>query len=189
MDFLLSEQRRSVKTIGKLGKLSNSDFSRIISKIIIDDKNLNKNKCWIWNGTIQDSKKGHCHGSFWYKGRYVQTHRIMYHNFIEDVPEFSSTSLIVLHKCSHENNGKCINPWHLKLGSFSENTKDAIKDKTLNVFKTNEENPFSKLRNEEVLEIISLKNKGLTQTEVAKMYNIHQSQVSRYWNNKTRKLN
>jgi len=36
--------------------------------------------------------------------------------------------------------------------------------------------------------IISLKGKGLTQAEIAKMFNISPSQVSRYLSNKIRKI-
>lgn len=45
---------------------------------------------------------------------------------------------------------------------------------------------MTKLSDNEVLEIIKLKQEGLTQSKIALIYNIHQSQVSRYLNNKTR---
>ena len=45
---------------------------------------------------------------------------------------------------------------------------------------------MSKLNNKEIIEIKLLKGTGITQKEIAIKYNINQSQVSRYWNNKTR---
>lgn len=186
MDFLLNKQREVIPNIGKLGKLSKTDLERIISKI--KSSKLNDiNECWVWIGTIQDKyKKGHQHGVLWYNNNYVQAHRIMFHNFIEDVPIYKPGEKIVIHKCSHENNGRCINPWHLKLGTSKENTKDAMGSQTLYLYGSNDKNPNSKLTNNEIEEIRKLKNSGLSQQKIANMYNINQSQVSRYWNNKTR---
>ena len=45
---------------------------------------------------------------------------------------------------------------------------------------------MSKLSNEKIIEIKLLKCKGITQKKIAEIYGINQSQVSRYWNNKTR---
>jgi hypothetical protein len=155
MDSLFNKQRQIVPKIGKLGKLSSIDLKRILLKTIEEDG------CWIWNGTIQDSKKGHQHGVIWFQKKYVQVHRIMFHNFIQDVPEYTRDGLIVLHKCSHKNNGRCINPWHLKLGTHKENSQDALKDGTLNVLKPNENNHMSKLSNSQVQEVRDLKGTGL----------------------------
>lgn len=185
MDWLIEQQRKNIPSIGKLGKLSKNDLKRIIDKIDIGI--LDINLCWIWKGTVQDHNgKGHQHGIIWYNRKYVQTHRIMYHNFINDVPEYKPNGLIILHKCTHENNGRCINPWHLKLSNSKENTKDAMDSTTLCLYKNNENNPNSKLSNKEVEQIRQLKNSNLTQKEIAEIFQINQSQVSRYWNNKTR---
>ena len=181
---LYLEQRDNIPFIGKLGKLSENDIKRILSKVNTDI--LNKQNCWIWTGTIQDKiKKGHQHGCIWYNKKYVQVHRIMYHNYIEDVPYYQSNGIIVLHNC--DNDGKCINPWHLRLGSKKENTHDALKMNTLNLFKPDEKNPMSKLSNLQINEIKSLKDSGISQKEIASKYDISQSQVSRYFNNKSRK--
>jgi DNA-binding transcriptional regulator YiaG len=188
MDWLMNKQRTNIPAIGKLGKLTEKDLKRIFEKTA--SNNLEQNLCWIWKGTVQDKiGKGHQHGVIWYNKRYVQTHRIMYHNFIDDVPEYKPKELIVIHKCSDKNNGRCINPWHLKLASSKENTNDAMQSKTLSLYKTNEDNPKCKLSNKEVQEIRELKNSGLSQKEIARMYNINQSQISRYINNKTRLIN
>ena len=136
-----------------MGKLSENDIKRILSKVNTDI--LNKQNCWIWTGTIQDKiKKGHQHGCIWYNKKYVQVHRIMYHNYIEDVPYYQSNGIIVLHNC--DNDGKCINPWHLRLGSKKENTHDALKMNTLNLFKPDEKNPMS--ISEITLKLAKLKN-------------------------------
>jgi len=187
IDWLSREQRVNIPFIGKLGNLSKSDLQRILHKINLTE--ISKENCWIWNGTVMDSKnKGHQHGVIWYNKKYVQVHRIMYHNFIGDVPEYKPNGLIVLHKCSHMNNGRCINPWHLQLGFAKENTHDALKSSTLHLYTGNETNPNSKLKNHEIEEIRKLKDSNLSQKQIANIYGIHQSQISRYWNYITRKI-
>ncbi len=168
MDFLRQNQRREVPLIGKLVKLSESDLERILSKINVE--HLDKNECWILKGTVQDNKKGHQHGVIWYNRKYVHVHRIMYHNFINDVPEYVPKGYIVIHKCNHSNNGRCINPWHMKIGLPKENTNDATKANTLTLMKSHEENPMSKLINTQVAEIRALRNSGKSQREIAQMF-------------------
>lgn len=72
----------------------------------------------------------------------------------------------------------------MKLGSHRENTRDALNSNTLTLLKSNEENTMSKLTNEQMNKL--LKGTGITQKEIGERYAINQSQVSRYWNNKTR---
>ncbi|NBP04079.1 MAG: hypothetical protein EBU90_29095 [Proteobacteria bacterium] len=189
MDWLIEKQRKDIPVIGKLGKLTKKDLLRILDKV--DDLgSLDANVCWIWKGTVQDKVgKGHQHGVIWYNRKYVHTHRIMYHNFIEDVPQYEPKKLIVLHKWSDKNNGRCINPWHLKLGTPYENTQDAMKANTLCLYQRNEHHPNAKLSNEKIQEIIKLQKSSLSQCEIAKMYDINQSQVSRYFNKKSRTIN
>ena len=74
-----------------------------------------------------------------------------------DVPQYK----IVLHNCDNSNNGKCINPWHLRLGSSKENTQDALRANTLRLLESNENNPMSKLTDLEVNEIKLLKGSGI----------------------------
>lgn len=183
---LKDNKRDEIPYIGKLGPLSDTDLERVVSKI--DVSVFDKSKCWIWNGTIGDTKKGHQHGMFWYNRKYVMIHRIMHHNYVLDVPEYKVKGLIVLHKCSHKQNGRCINPWHMRLGTNAENTQDAMREKTLTLLKSGEQNPQTKLTDAQVIEIMDLKHSGKSQTEIGKMYDVHQSQISRYWNKKTRKI-
>jgi hypothetical protein len=185
MDFLLAHQRLDVQKIGNLGKIEKKDFERIIK--YCGSCTFLPQDCWLWDGVIHDEQgKGHQHGHIWFDKRYVQVHRLMYHNFVENVPVYQPKGLIVLHKCSHQQNGRCINPWHMKLGTSRENTLDAMKENNLRLMESNEKNPMSKLPNQMVQEILALKNFDKTQKEIARIYGINPSQVSRYWNRKTR---
>lgn len=185
MEFLKKHLRNNIPTIGKLGQLEDKDVQRFIDKLESDT--LSKENCWIWRGVIQDKKnKGHQHGIFWFNGNNVQAHRIIFHNVIANVPEYIPSGFILLHKCPTDSDGRCVNPWHLQLGTPKENTKDAKIADTLHMIGDNESNHMSKLSNEQIQEIIALKNTGISQRQVAKKYHINQSQISRYWNNKTR---
>ena len=76
----------------------------------------------------------------------------------------------------------------MMLGTHQENTNDAMRANTLTLIKSNEENPMAKVSNVQIQEIRDLKETGLSQKKIGEKYGIHQSQVSRYWNNKTRKI-
>lgn len=193
-DIVWNIKREEVPTIGKLGSVNEIQKKRIISRIKknpnVDKTDINtiKQVCWIWEGFIQDkSRKGHQHGSLFFNGKQVMIHRLMYHNFIEDVPVYKrcKDSLQVNHTCKSD--GRCVNPYHMYLGTPKENIRDCILDGNKNKFYSGENNPNSIISDETVKHIKSLKNKTTkTQKELAKIYGVNQSQISRWWNNKTR---
>lgn len=196
MNIIWEHQRSNVPNIGKLGKIKEQYNNRIITKIKTLPLRLEnppfevlKEICWIWNGTIQDNKnKGHKHGSLWFNGKYVLIHRLMFHNFIENVPIYTrnKNTLQINHKCNSD--GKCINPFHMYLGTPKQNIEDCIRDKNKNKAASGEKNPNATVSDETVEYIKSLKGKTKkSQREIAEEYNISQSQISRWWNGKTRK--
>lgn len=190
-DLLISKQRVSVDESCKLKKLEKSKLLSILKRTEIPVTSLSVfEECWIWNGTQLDDKKGRCHGIVWVDRKYVMVHRLMYHNFIEDVPAYkrSSTGLQVNHKCTHIQNGRCINPWHCYLGTSKDNTSDSIREDTKYKVPSGETNPKAILSDAMIQEIKQLKlTTTLPQKEIAKLYGVHQSQISRWWNGITRK--
>jgi hypothetical protein len=172
--------REIVPLLGKLGPLSETDKERIESKTNIIGE------CWIWNGTKQYNGKGHQHGCIWYNRKYVQVHRLMYHNLVEDVPIYERRpgSMQVNHRC--ETDGTCINPVHLYLGTPKQNTKDCIDSGYKNKAENGENNHNAVLTNDTVDIIMGLKNSGRLQKDIARQYGVNQSQISRWWNKKTR---
>ncbi len=87
-------------------------------------KHVNKTEsCWLWTA--------HCnnigHGVFSYDGKKVLAHRFSWLLAGNEIPE----GMCILHAphiiCGHKN---CVNPAHLRVGSFAENMRDKISDGT-----------------------------------------------------------
>jgi DNA-binding transcriptional regulator YiaG len=74
------------------------------------------------------------------------------------------------------------------LGTPKDNMQDALREGTKYKAPCGENNQFAKLSNIQVQNIKDMKGKtSMTQKEIASLYNIHQSQISRWWNKVTRK--
>lgn len=183
MNWLKENQIPNIPNTGKLGPISYKDMERIVRYSNIN----NISECWIWNGTINDKKgKGHQHGSFWYNQKYVLIHRLMYHNYVRSVPVFEHNGLRVNHKCSHFNNGKCINPYHMYLGTPKDNIRDCIKDGNKNRISSGELNPNARVSDINIKRLFE-NNPDLSQYELALKIGVNQSTISRWVNNINRK--
>jgi hypothetical protein len=90
-----------------------------------------------------------------------------------------SADQIVMHKCD---NPPCVNPEHLKIGTSKDNTQDAkTKGRLKNCgpkHRKGEDNSTAKLTNDEVMSIRRFLDAGVTQVEIARMFEITQPMVS-----------
>jgi hypothetical protein len=96
-------------------------------------------QCW----PFIESRNDDGYGEFWIDGRMVKAHRVAYALEHEEVPgdEF------VLHSCHIPN---CVNPNHLRLGTHSENVRDAVERGTWREARTGEDNGRAELSAEQV---------------------------------------
>jgi len=116
------------------------------------------NDCWEWMG----SKDKDGYGVMGHvKTKYQRAHMISFEIFRT---EKIDKNLIMHHICK---NKACVNPNHLKQVKLSENKR--LDSKKLNNSKINHIRKLSKV---------------MKQWEIGKMFNIHQSYVSRIINNK-----
>lgn len=123
--------------------------------------------CWIWTGANFGSGR---YGAFYFGGKTGGAHIYAYKSFKGDIP----VGMSVCHTCD---NPLCVNPDHLFLGMPKDNTADMLK-KGRGRWPRGESHHLAKLNDEQIRTIISLRGKK-TQKEVAAIYGVDPSHISR----------
>lgn len=148
--------------------LDNTNIDRFFKKVNFTDE------CWNWIGG-KSSKK---YGRFRINKKLYLPHRLSYKYFYE-------TSIpLKMDVCHHCDNPKCINPGHLFIGTRSDNMKDCVLKNRLNVPK-GEKHPHSKLTEEKIREIRNLSNKGYSQRQLSRIYQIGHRAIGAVVNKKS----
>ena len=120
-------------------------------------------ECWEWGGSRND--KGY--GRMQINKKVYKAHRLSFFlHYGKDPGKF-----LVLHKCD---NPSCVRPDHLSLGTNSDNMKDMT---SKNRQRKGEGIPWSKLKKNDVKDILILHSKGKTHREIAKKYNVSEGNV------------
>ena len=136
-------------------------------------KVIKSDQCWSWNGTIDNDG----YAILYCDKKHLKAHRVSYQLFKEAIP----TGLFVLHQCD---NRICTNPIHLFVGTARDNLLDMIK-KGRRVAAKGEKASRAKLKNEDVLQIRSLLQQGLSFGKLSKRFNIDRGVVRDIKNRKT----
>lgn len=155
-------------SIGKERKtLLEKFWSKVVSK--------STDECWEWNGSKE--KQGYGILNLRITGKYLKAHRASWEIHFGEIPN----NLCVCHKCD---NRSCVNPSHLFLGIHQENMADMTVKKRYKNTK-GELNGRSKLTKEQVVEILNMKNKGISQQKIANYYNVSQVRISMIFSGKS----
>lgn len=133
--------------------------------------------CWNWIGASR-GKSGY--GCIKFNNKNVDAHRVSWILAHGDIPK----GLLVCHRCD---NRICVNPEHLFLGTYKDNTRDAFKKGRQSTKKAVEAIVSRKLKpscskiNYELAEKIrsDYLNKKMTMIELSSKYGIHRVSVWR----------
>lgn len=130
--------------------------------------------CWLWTG----AKDGGGYGICTIGGKNYSAHKLSWQwaNHI-NVPE----GQVLLHDCDTPN---CVRPDHLKPGTQKNNVEDRV-NKGRSARGRN--NGRARLKKKDVKRIKSLRNKGWTESAIAKLFGVGRSTISnilhgRTWN-------
>lgn len=114
---------------------------------------LGNDECWFWSG-VKDTSG---YGKFSIKSKRIGAHRYSYelaNN--QKIP----TQKVVMHTCD---NPTCVNPNHLKIGTYSENAIDMVrKNRSRICFLTEEQ-------------VLKIKDSDLLVKDLAKQYDVSTS--------------
>uniref|UniRef100_A0A6H1ZVK7 Putative homing endonuclease n=1 Tax=viral metagenome TaxID=1070528 RepID=A0A6H1ZVK7_9ZZZZ len=119
-------------------------------------------ECWNWDAHIGSDG----YGQFWFKGKLIHAHRVAWmirNDFY--IPD----GMIVLHTCD---NKRCVNPYHLKLGTYSDNMKDTMDRSSYRMGR------ISRFYDGEVWLMQRLYNGGISQHKIAKIFKTSQGHIS-----------
>lgn len=133
-------------------------------------------KCWEWQGARDRDGYGH----MGYKNKIYLVHRLAY-MYYHNISESNIKNKVVMHACD---NPSCVNPNHLNLGTPKDNVHDCIK-KGRRVQSKGESNGNSKLTEYQVKKIKELYQLGISQEELARMFNVSRRSIYNIRNNIT----
>lgn len=142
---------------------------KIVDRFWRNVRILGENDCWEWKASTYKKSR---YGRFSIKRKNLLTHRV---SWVIANSEEIPFGLMVLHKCD---NPPCCNPKHLFLGTQTENMQDmASKGRTKISY--GEHNFLAKLKEKDIPKILSLLSKGVSQKEIAKIFGVTQTTISR----------
>lgn len=117
--------------------------------------------CWNWIGP----KTSRGYGQFKVDGKNVLAHRYAYYLVHQYLPKNKE------YICHHCDNPACVNPFHLFLGTQTDNMRDMIsKGRGANVAGSN--NPRATITDRVVTEIRDMWDKGVSTNQISELLNV-----------------
>ena len=135
----------------------------------------NPDTCWEWQGSVNNTG----YGTVAWHGHVHTAHRIAawLSGLVESpkAPESKRAKTHVLHSCD---NRKCCNPAHFFLGNYTDNQKDAY-NKRRRAQPKGSKHVNAALSESQVICIRSSYTEGATQNQLAVLYSVSQSCISK----------
>ena len=150
--------------------MNDQDRERFLAKINYGG-NPRLAGCWLWTAC----KNGRGYGTFGLNGRMQKAHRVSYELFNGEIPE----GLIVRHTC---NNPICVNPAHLIVGTYQDNSNDTKRAGRQSKGEAHGQSKLTDLAVREIRELYAAG--GLTQRKIGEMYGVAGSVINRIINYK-----
>lgn len=143
----------------------------------LEDKFKRRSKLNEETGCIEwlGSQMGMGYGSVHYKldrntkQKTGRAHRLAYQVFVGEIPE----GMLVCHTCD---NRKCINPKHLFLGTYLDNSRDKIR-KGRAVYRRGENNQNAKLTEENIKLSYQLRSEGWIYKDLGEKFSVSPSAI------------
>ncbi len=121
--------------------------------------------CWFWTG----KRQWRGYGLLWFCRRDWRAHRLAYTLAVGEIPD----GLYVLHACD---NRLCCNPEHLYVGDHTQNMDDML---ARGRSAAGERHQAAKLRAADIPHIRTLRESGLSTSQLAPMFGVHQRTIQR----------
>ena len=132
--------------------------------------------CWLWKGAKTNLRHGHAYGVISDKNKKrTMAHRVSWEIYVGPIPE----GLCICHHCD---NGLCVKPAHLFIGTIADNNRDA-REKGRIPFPKGEFHGMAKLESTQVLHMRMLYQDGLSTRKIASKFGIskaHAFQIVAY---------
>lgn len=121
-------------------------------------------ECWEWQGYVNSAG----YGKITHKGKTYRAHRLAWQFFHGmEIPD----GMVVCHRCD---NPRCVNPYHLELGTQADNMTDkAAKGRQ----HRGENHPRTAITENQVRQIRAMHNSGLSTRKIAQRLNVSTSSV------------
>lgn len=132
--------------------------------------------CWEWRAAVQRATGYGLIGKGGFGAGSEGVHRVSYRMHHGDIPD----GMLVMHTCD---NRLCVNPAHLRLGTYKDNTRDMIakgRRRLKHQVKRGDELPHSKL-NADIVRAIRAEV-GLTAKQLGAKYEISPAQANKIFN-------
>ena len=94
-----------------------SQYEKTEQERFAEKYTVQPNGCWHWNSSRSSNPRANL---FYFRGRPITAYRASYIMFVGEIPD----GMLVCHSCD---NGLCVNPQHLWVGTYSDNNRDTVR--------------------------------------------------------------